>query len=172
MRVETTKPPQRKPTDDLSTLPLSGDGSVNLLERLSVLPAGAFGDDGETVFADRRWGKGLHGERVAGHAVNQQSGVGGVPGKVRQVLRMKLAGVFAELFGEDFCVVRADLEGDDRTDVAKHGIGGRFVKLLQVLVGDCQAQAILASLAQDRSERAGCKILELVDVVPKNRGAS
>ncbi len=32
--------------------------------------------------------------------VDLQSSIGGVPGKVRQVLEMKLAGVFAELFGE------------------------------------------------------------------------
>lgn len=129
-----------------------------------MLPARALGDDREAVIGDGRWGKGLHGERIAGHPVDQQSGVGGISGKVRQVLRMKLAGVFAELFGEDFRVVRADLEGDDRTDVAEHGIGGRIVQLLEVLMGDGQAQAILASLAQDRSERAGREVLELVDV--------
>ena len=39
-----------------------------------------------------------------------------------------LAGVFTELLGEVFGVVAADLEGDDRADVADDGVGGGFVQ--------------------------------------------
>lgn len=66
---------------------------------------------------------------MAGHAVDENPGVGRVFRQVREVLRLHLVGVFAELSGEKFCVVATDLEGDERTDVPPHGVGGRFVEL-------------------------------------------
>ncbi len=48
--------------------------------------------------------------------------VGGFWGEAGEVFGGDLAGVFAELFDETFCVVAADLEGDDGADVAEDAI--------------------------------------------------
>ena len=42
------------------------------------------------------------------------------------------------MLGEAFCVVAADLEGDDGADVAEDGVGGGLVQLSQILVCDDQ----------------------------------
>ena len=71
----------------------------------------------------------MHGKRFARHAVDQQADAGGVFGEAGEGFGGDLAGVFAELFGEAFGVVAADLEGDDRADVAEDGVGGGLVQL-------------------------------------------
>ena len=78
-----------------------------------------------------------------------------------------MAGVFAELFGEAFCVVAADLEGDDGADVAEDGVGGGLVQLSQLLVSDDQGQAIFSGFAEDGCETAGGEVLEFIDVARK-----
>ena len=49
-------------------------------------------------------------------------------------------------------------------NVAEDGVGSRVVELLEVLVGDGQVEAVFAGFAEDRGERAGGEVLELVDV--------
>ena len=105
-----------------------------------------------------------HRERPARHAVDEESGIRRVLRQPGEVLRRELIGVFAHLLGEAFGVVGADLEGDDGPDVAKDGVGGLFVELGEVLVGDDQGEAVLAGLAEDGREAAGGEVLELVDV--------
>ena len=72
--------------------------------------------------------------------------------------------MFAHLLGKPHRVVGADLEGDDRADVAEDGVGGLVVELGQILVGDDQGEAVLAGLTEDGGEAAGGEVLELVDV--------
>ena len=52
--------------------------------------------------------------------------------------------MFRELLCQRNGVVTANLEGDDRADVAEHGIGGAYVELLQVLVCDGEIQPVLS----------------------------
>ena len=84
----------------------------------------------------RWWGQCLHRKRFTGHTIDQEADAGGVFGETGEVFGGDLAGVFAELFSEAFCVVAADLEGDDGADVAKDRIGGFFVELGQILMSD------------------------------------
>ncbi len=105
-----------------------------------------------------------HREWPTGHAVDEESGVRRVLRQPSEVFWRELAGVFAHLFGELHCVVGADLEGDHRADVAEDGVGRRFIKLGEVLVGDDQGEAVLAGLAEDGREAAGGEVLELVNV--------
>ena len=49
-----------------------------------------------------------------------------------------LAGVIAHLLCEALGVVGADLEGDDRADVAEDGVRSLVIQLRQILVGDDQ----------------------------------
>ncbi len=105
-----------------------------------------------------------HRERPAGHAFDEESRVRRVLRQSGEVLGRELVGVFAHLWGEAFCVVGADLEGDDRADVAEDGVRGLFVELRQVLVGDDQGEAVFAGLAEDAGEAAGGEVLELVDI--------
>ena len=105
-----------------------------------------------------------HRERVGGHPVNEESCVGCVLRKAGEVFGGELAGVFAHLWGEAVGVVGADLEGDDRVDIAEDGVRGLVVELGQILVGDDEGEAVFAGLAEDAGEAAGGEVLELVDV--------
>ncbi len=68
------------------------------------------------------WRQRLHRKRFTWHSVNQESDAGGVFGEAGEGFGGNLAGVFTELFGEVFCVVTTDLEGDDRADIAEDGV--------------------------------------------------
>ena len=54
-----------------------------------------------------------HRERPAGHAVDEEPGVGGVFGQAGEVLGRELSGVSAHLLRKPHRVVGANLEGDD-----------------------------------------------------------
>ena len=101
-----------------------------------MFAARAFAHNVEPIIGDFRRRHGLHRKRIARHSVDQQSSVSGVLGEVGQVLGRQLAGVFAELLGKDLSVVGADLETDDRTDVAEDSIGRFVIQLLEVLVSN------------------------------------
>lgn len=54
-----------------------------------------------------------HRERPTGHAVDEESCVGGVLRQAGEVLGRELSGMLARLLREPHRVVGADLEGDD-----------------------------------------------------------
>ncbi len=96
---------------------------------------------------------------VGGGSVCMENGLLGMPSMSRrtqavyfeeagEVLRGDLAGVFAELFGEEFCVVAADLEGDDGADVAEDGVGGGLV-LGELKSGDCPSHSVPGGIVAD-----------------------
>ena len=70
----------------------------------------------------------------------------------------------AELLGERLRVLGPTWKAHERSDVAEDGRACRLVHLRQVLVGDREAQAVLAGLGEDRGERFGGEVLELIDV--------
>ena len=115
---------------------------------------------------------------VGGGSVCIENGLLGIPSIKRRTQAVylgeagegfggDLAGVLAELFGKAFCVVAADLEGDDGADVAEDGVGGRLVQLSQILVRHDQRQAILAGFTEDGCENSGGEVLEFIDVERK-----
>jgi hypothetical protein len=110
------------------------------------------------------WRLRLHRKRFTWHAINQESNAGREFGEAGEIFGGNLAGVFAELLGDAFCVVAADLEGDDGADVAEDGVGGFFVELGQILMGDDQQKAILAGFAEDGCKTSGSKVLEFINV--------
>ena len=96
-----------------------------------------------------------HRERPAGHAVDEESRVRRVLRQPGEVFGGELAGVFAHLLGETLGVVGADLDGNDRVDVAEDCVRGLVIQLGQILVGDDLGEAVLAGLAEDAFAAAG-----------------
>ena len=76
----------------------------------------------------------VHRKRFNWHTINQEADAGGVFGEAGEIFGGHLAGVLTNLLGKAFCVVAADLEGDDRAEVVKDGVGCRLVQLSQILV--------------------------------------
>jgi hypothetical protein len=83
--------------------------------------------------------QGPHRKRPTRAAVDQQPDVRLVTWRAQQLLGGQVAG---ELGRERLGVAGADLEADQRSDVAEKGGGGLFVDLDEVLVGEGQGQAV------------------------------
>lgn len=85
-------------------------------------------------------------------------------GEVGDVGRGELPGVLAEGGGEQFGVVEADAEGQQRAAVADDGVVGGWVELASELVAENQPEAVLAGLGEHDGGRGGDQRLELVEV--------
>jgi hypothetical protein len=106
-------------------------------------------------------GKGSRSERFKIRPVLQQLHKHFVAIEVNEVGRGE---GLAEFPREDFRVGVADAEGDERADVAEHGLPDGKRELVDVLMREGKAEAILAGFGENGSEGVGGEIVELVDV--------
>ena len=68
-----------------------------------------------------------------------------------------------EFLGQQFRVGVADAKSDHGAGVAEHGLPDFGRELVEVLVGEGQAQPILAGFGQNRRKAVGCEVVEFVN---------
>ena len=85
------------------------------------------------------------------HPVDQQLGTGG---ELRQVDQIAGREDRVEFGREGGRILRADAEGDQTADIAKDRLADAVIKLVQKLVGNRQADAELAPLAEHGRQHA------------------
>ena len=83
---------------------------------------------------------------------------------VWQVDKIGRGQFIVQLTGDDDGVLPAQGKGDDRPDVADHGLSKRLIQLTEVLVGKHQVESILAGFAENRLKPLGGEVLKLIDV--------
>jgi len=82
---------------------------------------------------------------------------------VRQAAKLRGHERLAVLSAQDFRIGLAHPEGDQGSRVPEHGLPHRIGDLIEVLVGEGEAEAILPRLRENGREGIGSKIVELVD---------
>jgi hypothetical protein len=107
-----------------------------------------------------RHGAERHGWRPLGHELQVHAVIG-------QLHEIELPKPLLEFTDEVRSILRADPEGNDRSGVAQHRMANVGLKLVEILVGQREPDAVLAQLGEHVRQGEGGKALEFVDVDEK-----